>query len=183
MAPSTRRPDRHLRCRKLPGWSSRVAGRLHARRQGLAARFRERGHLGRRRHLLVRLLRTRRPDAAERATVFRRARRSRHSRRRRRRTTLRRAATHHIAQPGRLCGTARSATRLRPVPLPTLRHCRRCDRGIHHPHPIGATDLDLRSAARASIWDPLHRECRRGSYSRKRGRPSERPSRARLRGD
>ena len=45
-----------------------------------------------------------------------------------------RTTARHFLEPGGLRRAARRATRVRPIPLPTLRHCRRCDRGIRSLH-------------------------------------------------
>jgi acetyl esterase/lipase len=73
------------------------------------------------------------------ATVLRRAWRSGHPRHRRRRTTVRRAATRHVVQPGRLRRAPRHTTRIRSVPLPAFGDRRRCDRGLRRLGQVGAT--------------------------------------------
>ena len=152
-----RRPERRLRCRKLRWalisrrWPACTAGDSVSQPgfesadtsvAGAISLYGYYGGVALRRATLL----TIRVPHEERATVLRRARRSGHARHRRRRTRLRRAATRHIVQPGRLRGAARRATRLRPVPLPSPRHGRRCDRGIHRPHPVSSTGLDRLSA-------------------------------------
>ena len=139
-----RRPDRHLRCRKLAGWSSRGAGGVHAPRPDAPARIRECGHsvAG-----IISLYgyygdvapggppTSRLPYTTTNAPPCFVAHGDRDT------LVIVEDARGFVEQlratssnPVGLRRAARRATRVRPIPLPTLRHGRRCDRGIRSLH-------------------------------------------------